>query len=278
MRIKGNSGCDVTLLDESTIRKSGHGPFAARLKRQIEKQTRFHLTTAFEQIRTPAILRTVHAPGVLHADMEFISAKDFVQFITEADRAALDGFLAVIEDFIAINLSACQEIDVTAQLAAKLAELAERDVPPAFISAARARCEGPILVPCGPCHGDLTLSNILFKGSRLYLIDFLDSFVESPLQDVVKLRQDTFFGWSLKLYDSDFDATKVRIGLRYLDRRLHAAFTRHAWYRQHYELFQIVNLMRILPYCKDPSTTAFVTHLLDCLFADKQAVSSTSEC
>ena len=48
-----------------------------------------------------------------------------------------------------------------------------------------------MLIPVGTCHGDLTFSNILFNGNNYYLIDFLDSFIESPLLDIVKLRQDT---------------------------------------------------------------------------------------
>jgi thiamine kinase-like enzyme len=39
-------------------------------------------------------------------------------------------------------------------------------------------------------HGDLTTKNILFDGNFYYLIDFLDSFIDSPLQDFSKLFQE----------------------------------------------------------------------------------------
>ena len=42
-----------------------------------------------------------------------------------------------------------------------------------------------IKIPIGICHGDLTFSNILFNGNNYYLIDFLDSFIEYPLMDIV---------------------------------------------------------------------------------------------
>ena len=45
-----------------------------------------------------------------------------------------------------------------------------------------------IEIPMGKCHGDLTFSNILFNGNNYYLIDFLDSFIESPLLDLVKIE------------------------------------------------------------------------------------------
>jgi aminoglycoside/choline kinase family phosphotransferase len=54
-------------------------------------------------------------------------------------------------------------------------------------------------LPVGTCHGDFTFSNILFGDNKIYLLDFLDSFIESPLIDIVKIRQDTCFKWSVML-------------------------------------------------------------------------------
>src|SRR5262249_44515609 len=118
-------------------------------------------------------------------------------------------------------------------------------------------------IPVGICHGDLTLSNILFKGRDLYLLDFLDCYVESPIQDIVKLRQDTQFSWSLQLYQAEFNWPRVQIALRYLDERIAGAFEVHDWYREHYRLFQFVNLMRVLPYCTESKTTGLITTALD---------------
>lgn len=74
-----------------------------------------------------------------------------------------------------------------------------------------------IYLPIGACHGDFTLSNVLvltpLSGDglplspraqtkdtfRIALIDFLDSFVESPLADMAKLCQDLKYGWTLRL-------------------------------------------------------------------------------
>lgn len=50
----------------------------------------------------------------------------------------------------------------------------------------------------GCCHGDLTLSNIIFnkKLKKIILIDFLKSYNDSPIQDICKLIQDLRFYWS----------------------------------------------------------------------------------
>jgi len=271
MLVKGNSGFGVALVDETTVRKSAKGATARRLKRQIDKQIFFYDAIPDPRIRTPRVLTTETGEDSFHADMEFIAAKDFVQFLSEASRESLEGFLSLIVAFIRHNLAHSAIADVAEKINAKLAELAGNNVPEKYIEAAANLCKGPVEVPVGPCHGDLTLSNILFKGDSLYFLDFLDCYVESPLQDIAKLRQDTFFGWSLQLYQAEFNAAKIQIALRYLDQRLVAAFTAEPWYQQHYDLFQLVNLMRVLPYCKNAGTTDLITGGLDRMPGDLQA-------
>lgn len=271
MLVKGHSGFGIELVDERTIRKSANSAGASRLERQIEKQARFHQGRQHYRVRTPKIFRTERKADSFHADMEFIVAKDFIQFLSEADRRSLDGFLATITEFIRRNLQRSEVVDVSAQVLEKLAELAAKNVPAKYIEAARGQCARPMRIPVGPCHGDLTLSNILFKGDSLYLLDFLDGYVESPLQDIVKLRQDTRFGWSLELYQADFNRPKIQIALRYLDQKLEAAFRSDEWHALHCELFQLVNLMRVLPYCTEPNTAALITGSLDQLLKQSLA-------
>lgn len=271
MLVKGNSGFGVELLDELTVRKSVTGTGAARLQKQIEKQAFFQARLATGPIRVPQILQTVATPGKFHADMEYIAARDFVQFLSEADRQQLDDFLDVIGGFIETNLRRAENTEVSGSIQAKLVELGNKGVPTIYLKAAQGRCQQPVWVPVGPCHGDLTLSNLLFKNRQLYLIDFLDCFVESPLQDIVKLRQDTFFGWSLVLYQAEFNWPRVQIALRYLDQNVQARFQHHDWYREHYVLFQLVNLMRVLPYCAERRTTELITAGLDEMLREPKA-------
>lgn len=263
MLVKGHSGFGIELVDELTIRKSAKGAGADRLKRQIEKQSFFQENFQHDRIHTPKVFRTTSTLDAFHADMEFIAAKDFIQFLSEADRQSLDVFLNIITDFIRCNLTLCNSVDVSEQMKQKLVELAKKDVPVKYIEAAKNMCNRSVYVPVGTCHGDLTLSNILFKSSQIYLLDFLDCYIESPLQDIVKLRQDTHFGWSLQLYQADFNWAKIQIALRYLDLHIEAAFLPYEWCRCHYELFQLVNLMRVLPYCRETRTVKLITDSLD---------------
>jgi hypothetical protein len=274
MLVKGHSGFGVELMDGLTIRKSAQGAGGERLKRQIEKQVYFLKNLQQGAIRAPEVFRMVQTARAFHADMEFIAARDFIQFLSEADRHTLDNFLGVIIGFIRRNLAQCGHVDVSERMKYKLADLAEKKVPAKYVRAALRLCRHAVMVPVGACHGDLTMSNILFKTSHLYLIDFLDCYVESPLQDIVKLRQDTCFGWSLLLYQADFNPAKIQIALRYLDQHLHASFQTDDWYGRHYELFQLVNLMRVLPYCTEARTARLITGSLDLMLAKVRAPAS----
>ena len=60
-----------------------------------------------------------------------------------------------------------------------------------------------IIVPKTFCHGDLTFNNIIFHKNRLFFIDFLDSYIDSFFCDLVKLKQDLYHLWSLKVQEEN---------------------------------------------------------------------------
>lgn len=49
-----------------------------------------------------------------------------------------------------------------------------------------------------PCHGDMTLENIIIKNDNLFFIDFLDSFYDSWILDIGTLLQDVQVMWSYR--------------------------------------------------------------------------------
>ena len=77
-----------------------------------------------------------------------------------------------------------------------------------------------IILPIGICHGDLTLSNILCGQNQLIFIDWLDSFIDTPLIDIAKLRQDTRFYWSLLLYTQPYNKCRIISILEHLDQQI----------------------------------------------------------
>ncbi|NJN76485.1 MAG: phosphotransferase [Synechococcaceae cyanobacterium RL_1_2] len=127
----------------------------------------------------------------------------------------------------------------------------------------------PLVSHC--CHGDLTFSNMIFtRTGKIYLIDFLDSFIESPLVDLVKLRQDTRFYWSLTI-DTQLEShkvCKVKQVLTYMEQRFKAYLDRQPAHLQRwYDYLEIFNLVRIMPYVKQEQEIQFLTlHLQELLF------------
>ena len=58
---------------------------------------------------------------------------------------------------------------------------------------------------------------MLFDNSDIVVIDFLDTFLDTPLQDIVKIRQDSKYFWSLNLVNKIQDSVKVKQSLNYID-------------------------------------------------------------
>lgn len=109
-----------------------------------------------------------------------------------------------------------------------------------------------LLIPQGPCHGDLTLSNVIFdhKGG-ITLIDFLHTYLESPLQDLAKLKQEFKYGWSFRNC-----STPIRIKSEILC-SLHtppAIAHIERMYPLQTKVMTLMTLLRIAPYIKDDAT------------------------
>lgn len=106
--------------------------------------------------------------------------------------------------------------------------------------------------PIGPCHGDLTLSNMILNTAKgLVLIDFLDTYLESPLQDIVKLEQDFTYRWSFRYSDS---STQIKAGILCRHFRPSVIDSLTALYPQQIKILMLMTLVRIIPYVRDAIT------------------------
>ena len=88
-------------------------------------------------------------------------------------------------------------------------------------------------VDVGYCHGDLTFENTIVSDNGVYLIDFLDSFVNSPVIDHSKILQDAFCYWSFG--DGYVPVKKLLNVCEMFDNK------------QNYAML-LIHLIRILPY------------------------------
>ena len=118
-------------------------------------------------------------------------------------------------------------------------------------------------IPCGPCHGDLTLSNIIVsRTSSLNLIDFLPTFIESPLWDIVKIYQDLKYGWSYRNLKGHERASSKIFFLNCLPSQLHIY---EKVFKRQILLFDALNIARLCPYIKEKETRKWVINVLDSL-------------
>lgn len=265
LKVKGHSGCGVELVDQHVVRKfATHVKTATRLQRQIQKQVDARRAHYFSWLRIPRIIAEKRSDDAYSVDMEYIVSQDFAHYFAAASKNDIDLQIERLTQFIDAEVAACQMCCVEgAQIVDKYHSVMEvaGGTEYAIFKGLRASMDAyvqnnvpaQLTLPCGVCHGDLTFSNILFdeNNGRLALIDFLDAFLETPLQDIVKLRQDTRHRWSERMCVARVDSIKLGMIFDYMDAALMHHFARYDWYNAYYDLFQFVNLVRILPYVTD---------------------------
>ena len=119
-------------------------------------------------------------------------------------------------------------------------------------------------IPKTPCHGDLTLENILItKEKKVYLIDFLDSFCNSWMIDIAKLFQDLEYKWSYRNKTISVN-TELRLLVakealieEILKRKNGEESLKTIYY------ILLLNIIRIIPYTKQIETLNFLYFVIE---------------
>jgi thiamine kinase-like enzyme len=280
-KIKGHSGCDIRIEEKQNrlvvIKSTRDLNYFDRLIKQANKQIEFS-KQQFDEILTPEVYNISNSNEKIEIEMELIYSQNFLDFFDYSSFGQLSKFINKTIRFINKEISCCEHIEIDKRIILdkiqdiktifkknKLISDDERlifhinDIENIIYSTES------IILPVGMCHGDLTFSNILFSGNSIYLIDFLDSFIESPIMDIIKLRQDTAYYWSLNMIEDDFDTTRTLMLFKYLDDIINKEFKKHDFYNKYYVLFQKINFLRILQYAKSENIVNFIKPILDSL-------------
>lgn len=279
IEVKGHSGCQVDIVTEGGnlyISKSTHDKnYVPRLYQQAVKQ-RIASKAVYQHIRIPEIYEIERTEEYVNVKMEYVYSKNFVDYFEDAGFDRINYFIKALKIFIdsEIEHSSLETInrrvivdkfrDVCCKI--KLNNFINRDEEVMEIMERSASVfqavDEEFEIPVGHCHGDLTFSNILFNGNNYYLIDFLDSFIESPLLDLVKIRQDSHYGWSLFMYEHNWDDVRMNIIFQKIDAEIDKYYFRYVWYRKYYTLFQLMNFLRIIQYAKEEKVIQFLKRTL----------------
>jgi aminoglycoside/choline kinase family phosphotransferase len=86
---------------------------------------------------------------------------------------------------------------------------------------------------------------MLFVDSQIYLIDFLDSFIDSPIIDLVKLKQDLVYSWSQEL--QKIRKTRMITAFKFLWCTIEDSF-KDLTCSKTFKVMEVVNFLRIEPY------------------------------
>lgn len=274
----------------------------SRLLKQIEKQIYFSSECRsgnLQNISAPEVYG-INLPGAskstasIDVDMEYIPFNDARYIMLEKDRATNEWMIESAIELVDYNFSMSQ----TAPLKSLLPEFESKaaGIKSAMKKATMVSEDERLLferqidsllehyqkkqdeeVPVGFCHGDLTLANMLIdpENRELCVFDFLDCFVESPIQDIAKLLQDVRHQWFLTqtVVSEERRARMVSLLSMYYE-KVKAAYCDYAFWDM-VPLFEFFCLARILPYMTEDKEKVCVLNGLarihNDLFGDSEA-------
>ena len=280
IEIRGHSGCQIDIVnggDSLFINKSTRDKnYIPRLYKQALKQCNAS-KIAYQHIRVPKIYGIERMDEYLNIKMEYIYSKNYVDYFEDAGFDQISYFIKALKIFIDSEIENSKMTPINKNVVInKYNDVCDKVAKNDFISKDTDikiilekssivfnELDEEINIPVGQSHGDFTYSNILFNGNNYYLIDFLDSFLESPLLDLVKIRQDSNYGWSQLMYGHDFDSVRMRIISDKIDKEIDIYYSNYDWYNKYYSTFQLMNFLRVIQYAKEERTVAFLKNVLN---------------
>lgn len=242
----GRSGCNLFLdKNKLTLRKTSKNfDYNQRLYKQYQKQKKF---TSILNFVTPTVYDFNTSESLWNFDMDYIQGSTFFEFCNNSNVKLITQFCDELIGYLKHLFENSIETEINfSKLETKLIDLKK--------TLTNLDCYFDYLLSnpieklnIGKCHGDFTLSNIIFSG-KYYIIDFLDNIYETPLVDLIKIKQDVEHNFYCVLLKTE--NSKLKICLDYINNRLNETFTsiindrRYVW-------FSVFNLLRILPYLED---------------------------
>lgn len=179
MILTGGSGAKLVVNGDILIKEDGK-----RLYKQAIKQERFYNNCA--PYKVPRIFSISTKDNRCSISMEYIQNAQEI-----SKDQSIGHFYNLTAFFSTILLPQSTETTIhKSQFQDKLAGI---ELPLDLFQYAQGilnDCQIKIPYLHGLNHGDFTTNNILFDGKEYWLIDFLDTFINSPLQDYSKLFQE----------------------------------------------------------------------------------------
>jgi predicted Ser/Thr protein kinase len=244
VKLVGHSGCNLEFIrngNRTFIRKSSKSlSYNYRLESQCFKQQNFKHDT----ILAPKVLNTGYIDGFFYFDMEYVNGIRFNDFVKTNRFENVKHIFEIILKFITNNFTE-QTLNKHHEIKTKINDILSTNLVDINISK-ELLFHSNESIRIGYCHGDLTFENIIISNNKIYLIDFLDSFIDSPIIDISKLLQEFDLNWSNR---NDYTINNLSIIRNFfLKRELFNKIASLDIKENTILLQKKLTLMRILPY------------------------------
>ena len=257
----GLSGCKLELIGSNTLRKhSSSQSYNKRLNLQVKKQELFS-NQVFRNVETPKVL----SKGDSYFDMEYVTGRSFdeyfsvcsvndIDFVFDSLCGYFDGLISNTQ-YYQPEVSKKRLLDKINSLETHTRHLTDLYHIRQMVSSITMK------IPQTFCHGDLTFTNIIFNKNRLYYIDFLDCFIDSFLCDLVKLKQDLYYHWSLDV--QGIKNLRIRQIYSFLWRKLEKRYSKYVETIE-FDVLDVLNTLRIEPYLTNEDQRLIIKRMLQC--------------
>lgn len=241
----GRSGSSFELCDNILTKISPDASYNHRLKNQYNRQNCFVDNDFFAAPKTFGFDESLESHRF---SMEYIKGMNFDAFCTNANTNRINEFADSLLDLIDKNLEGSIPTKIDFEVfKKKIWDMKQLDcftgteLDNYFLFLYKNKITE---LPIGVNHGDLTMANIIFS-DKFYLIDFLDNLFDTPLNDLVKIQQDSKHKFYLMMTQNT--NTKVSIFLDELDNKIKQRFS-EVLNSKEYIYLCILSLLRIIPY------------------------------
>lgn len=277
IEVKGHSGCNIEVVRENNelfvYKSTNDFHYLNRLLLQAKKQ-QYAEQLELQHIRVPKIYNVYKDNLSVIIKMEYVYSKNFIGYFEYAGFEQISYFIKALCLFLNYEIKNSPLLTVSGDVVKhKFEDVYQKTINNEVLKNDREILElmnksaihftnvRDMMLPIGKCHGDLTFSNILFNGNNYYLIDFLDSFIESPLLDIVKIRQDSAFLWSKLMFEGNYDEIRLNIVADKIDQEIVNYASQFEWFR-YYPLFQLMNFLRVLQYAHEEKVIIYLKRII----------------
>jgi len=255
----GLSGCKLELIDSNILRKySSSESYNKRLDLQVKKQQLFS-TQVFRNIETPKVLDKENG----YFDMEYVIGRSFDEYFSTCSVNDIEFVLVSLFEYFdgvisnsryySPEVSKKRLLDKINSLETHTHHLGDLYHIRQMVSSITMR------IPQTFCHGDLTFTNVIFNKNRLYLIDFLDCFIDSFLCDLIKLKQDLYYHWSLDV--QGIKSLRIRQIYSFLWSKLAERYDKYVNSIE-FDVLDVLNTLRLEPYLTNEEQRIIIKRML----------------